>query len=333
MGMCTVTLFASSPALSPNVQAVVDYYSSPAVHDALIAKGEVHAERFTDPVFIDRFMNAEKNQQDHYINWYGTPCFNQTGLGFGPALQKGDLACIGVAAAGVGLEWLLYQRIQQFFLQAYASQLDSADDWDEKFLACKQKQHWAQLVSLAAMATLLGLAFSHTTKNFYFDTWLKNEHEKPGMVHKCAGPLRQYMLQAINPQTWFDVSNEWLDYFGCVPDWSKTSTAVFTKAFLCNLCCIIWYEYMIIAPQWQVYCKRLQMNPAIIKQHFTTAEQQHAFIAQALVVPSLSWLQTKCYVTIFLNTCFSGILTLIAAGKAYQKLQPMLQEPSCLEAL
>ncbi len=322
-----INLQATSTPLAPNVQAVVDHYASPEVYNALIAKGEAHAAHFTNPTFVDRFVHAEEHQRIAYHNWYNTPCFSpEKSSLLKPTLQNGDLAFAGIAGTGWGLEYFLFMRIHDFLMQAYSAALRDGSLSEDNFLACKQKQHWAQLICLAAMTTIAGMVFTQTAKRIYFDTWLANDTTTPGMVHAFAGPVKTQVLQAINPQTWFDTCTSLLDYFGCVPDWSKTSTARFGKAFLCNLACIIWYEYSIVHPQWQQYCNNGQLTNTMIKETFSTPEQQQAFVAHGLDISFFSWLQTKCYVTALCNTSISGTLALIGMANAYQKLHPLLKE-------
>ena len=325
------SLLAGTP-LSPGVQAVVDHYASPDVYNAFINKGQAATEQFTDPAFTDRFVHAEERRKESYMNWYNTPCFGQpsTVPTWAPTLQKGDVAFLGIAGAGWGLEWLLYTNTHQFFARAYLKQLQADDE--TTFYAYKQKEHWATLISLAAMSTLANCAFSYTTKKVYFDSWLNTEHQQRSIVHVLPGSLKQHLMQAINPQTWFDTCNEWFDYFGLIPDWSKTNTVYFSKALLCNLACIVWYERKILAPRWQEHCKELNLDNTSIKKQFPTPEEQETFINDALALPFLPWLQNKYYVTAFCNTCVSGALALTAVYKAYKTLKPILQEPPCVNA-
>jgi hypothetical protein len=320
------------------VQAVVDHYASPAVYNALVANGQAAAQQFTDPAFIDRFVHAEERRKESYINWYNTPCFGQqpSTPSWKPSLQKGDVAFVGIACAGWGLEWLLYTNAHQFFVRAYCQQLPAGETGGAEtttlFYAYQQKEHWATLVSLAAMSTLTSCAFSYSTKKIYFDSWLTTEHQHRSLVHVLPVTVKQHLMQAINPQTWFDTCNEWFDYFGMIPDWSKTNTVYFTKALLCNLACIIWYERKVLAPHWHEQCKKLNLDNTSIKQQFPTEEEQEAFVTNALALPFLPWLQNKYYVTAFCNTCVSGALALTAACKAYKTLKPILQEPPCSNA-
>ena len=326
------TLFAAT--LSPEVQAVVDHYASPAVYNAFITKGESVAQQFTEPAFIDHFVHAEERRKEAYMNWYNTPCFGERPLApsWKPSLQKGDIACVGIAAAGWGLEWLLYTSAHQFFVQAYCQHLQATEP-DTLFYAYKQKKHWATLVALAAMSTVASSAFSYSTKKIYFDSWLDSEHQHRSLVHVLPRSVKQHLLQAINPQTWFDTCNEWFDYFGMLPEWSKTTLVHFSKGLICNIACLIWYERTILAPHWEEECKKIITHGGNIKTHFPTTEEQEAFVSQALALPFLPWLKNKYYVTACCNTCVSGVLALTSAYKAYKTLKPMIQEHPCSHAV
>ncbi len=305
------------------VQAAVDHYTSPDVCQAFVQKGERLAAQFNRPAFMDQFLHAEELQQAKYHDWYNTVLLNPSEHGL--PILRGDATFACIAGAGWGIEYFLFNQLHHFFKKAYAT----PKALEPNFFAYQQSCYWGQLVFLAVVATVTGLAFKHSAQYLHIDSWLTSEPQQAGAVHTLASPIKKHLINVINPQTWFDTCNSWLEYANCIPDWSKTTSVNLSKAVLCNLACIIFYEHQVIQPQWTAYCQTLGLEQEQAQQKLTPATYE-LFASTGLPFSFLIWIQNKYYITALCNTCISGIITVAGAVNAYQKIQPLLKDQPCL---
>lgn len=223
--------------------------------------GEYHAQKYTDPSFLDRVIDpdAVRKQEQQKANaslvFNGAQDLGWISLPVG--VYWGDVLRIGHLGTSWALEWWLYKTLNHILISRYVALLSDTSEQANKSVASLIVTQ--EIFFIMMIYSLITTAVIHGYDYFHLE---QIQLQQPPSLSSYLPNTQRFLVNDISPQGWLKKINKFFDYLGWMPSWTKRFECDVTKTFITSVI-------------WLMYYNRWHIKSLIDKDLLVHADQYH----------------------------------------------------------